>query len=298
MSLYDEIASNNRVTALLFIAHLFFYFIIVYAFFVVIGIEPDVIMSSVLAAILFGIFYYFTFSGAGSRMLLALSGAMPVTKDKYPYLVNAVEALSIGAGIPTPQIHVIESNALNAFATGPDPAHAHVVVTTGLLNKMNRLELEGVLAHEISHIKNYDVRTMLVAAVLGLVIALIANIGLRMLRTRSSGGSRKGKGFILLFAVIGLILAPTISLLIRMAISRNREYAADASAAMLTRYPEGLASALEKIKKAYEENPAEMPGANDATRHLYIFDPMQKSLTALFSTHPPIEDRIKRLRAM
>lgn len=296
MTLYDEISSNNRTTALLFIVYTIFYAVVVYLFFVALGFEPDMPIFLITSVVILVLSLIFVFSGAGSSMILALSGAKPAKKEEYPYLVNAVEALSIGAGIPVPKIWVIESDALNAFATGIKPEQSHVVVTTGLLKKMNRLELEGVLAHEISHIKNYDIRTMLVGAVLAMAIALLVDIGLRSLR--SSSGNRRGGVLILAIAIIGLILAPVISAIIRFAISRNREYAADASAAMLTRYPEGLASALEKIKNEYEKHPVEMPGANDATRAMYIFDPMKKSLMELFSTHPPIEDRIARLRKM
>lgn len=298
MTLYDEIGANNRTTAVLFIVYALFYAAVVYFFLVVVGFEADLPIFFITAFAVLLISLLFVFSGAGSGMVLALSGARPAEKKDYPYLVNAVEALSIGAGIPMPKVHVIESEALNAFATGKDPQHSHVVVTTGLLKKMNRLELEGVLAHELSHIKNYDIRTMLVAAVLAMAIAVIADIGTRSLRVRFGGSGRRGGGAILVLAVAGLILAPIASALIRLAISRNREYAADASGAMLTRYPDGLASALEKIKAEYERNPAEMPGTSEATRPLYIFDPLKKSFLGLFSTHPPVEERIARLRKM
>lgn len=298
MTLYDEIGANNRTTTILFLVYALFYAVVVYFFLAALGFEADLPVFSATALAVLLLSLLFVFSGAGSGMVLALSGARPVTKEEYPYLVNAVEALSIGAGLPMPKVYVIESDALNAFATGKDPQHSHVVVTKGLLRKMNRLELEGVLAHEVSHIKNYDIRTMLVAAVLAMAIALLADIGLRSLRVRSGSGGRRGGGAILVLAVAGLILAPIASTLIRLALSRNREYAADASGAMLTRYPDGLASALRKIKAEYERNPAELPGASEATRPLYIFDPMKKSLMGLFSTHPDIDDRIARLQKM
>jgi heat shock protein HtpX len=298
MTLYDEISSNNRSTTLLFLLYMIFYAIVVYLFLAILGFEGDLTAFIITAVAIAAFSALFIFSGAGTSMLLALTGARQVTKKEYPYLVNAVEALSIGAGIPMPKTYVIESDTLNAFATGLDSGHSHVVVTTGLLQKMNRIELEGVLAHEISHIRNLDIRTMLVAAVLAMAIALLADIGIRSLRARSSGDRGKGSAGIVIIAVIGLILAPIIATLIRLAISRNREYAADASGAMLTRYPPGLASALDKIRKEYERDPTPTPGANDATRAMFIFDPMRKSLTNMFSTHPPVEDRIKRLKAM
>jgi heat shock protein HtpX len=174
-----------------------------------------------------------------------------------------------------------------------------VAITTGLRGKLNRLELEGVMAHEISHIKNYDIRSMLVAAMFAMAIAFMADIGLRMLRTRGGGDNRRGgSAIVLVLAVVGLILAPIISMLIRLAISRNREYAADASGAMLTRYPEGLANALAKIQKENEKSNVQINGVNDATRHLFISDPAGKSLLSLLSTHPPVGSRIERLRKM
>ena len=297
MTLYDEIGRNNRMTAVLFILYSLFYGAVVFAALILLGIMPSLPTFTIATFALLVLFYFISFS-QGPNLIMGVMGAKEVQKKEYPYLYNSVDSLSIGAGIPMPKVFVIESDALNAFATGPDPKHAAIAVTSGLLKKLNRAELEGVLAHEMSHIRNFDIRTAMVAAVLAMAVALLADISLRMLRTRDGGERRGGSSAVFLIALVFMILAPFISLLIRLAISRNREYAADASGAMLTRYPEGLASALGKIEKYYEAEHRDMPGINDATRHFFIFDPMKKSFLTLFSTHPPIEERIKRLQAM
>jgi len=297
MTLYDEISENNRSTILLFILYSLFYGLVFFLLLVVIGISPNAPLFLIASFATLVFFYTIVFPNAPAA-ILSMTGARELRKRDDPYLFNIVEALAIGDGIPMPRVYVIESDALNAFATGPDPKHSLVAITTGLRSKLNRLELEGVMAHEISHIKNYDIRSMLVASMFAFAIALIADVGLRSMmygrRDRRDGGS----GILIILAVIGLVLAPIISALIRLAISRNREYAADASGAMLTRYPEGLASALQKIGKEYDKGNSQIDGVNDATRHLFIFDPAKKSLLGLLSTHPPIEDRIARLRRM
>ena len=297
MTLYEEIGNNNRVTIVMFLAYALLYGAVVFSLLVVLGISPSFPLFTVATLATLLIFYFIVFPNA-SQAILSMTGARELRKKDDPYLFNIVEALAIGAGIPMPRVYVIESAALNAFARGPDPQHSLVAITTGLRSKLNRLELEGVMAHEISHIKNYDIRSMLVAAMFALAIALIADIGIRSMfygRRNEKGG---GSAIIMLLAVVGLILAPIISMLIRLAISRNREYAADASGAMLTRYPEGLANALAKIQKENEAGNNQIKGVNDATRHLFIFDPAKKSLLGLLSTHPPIEDRIARLKRM
>jgi heat shock protein HtpX len=298
MTLYAEIGRNNRTTLVLFLIYSLFYGLVFATFLIVVGFQPDLPLFTLTSVFLLLIFYFIIFPRA-PQMVLSVTGARELKKKEDPYLYNVVEGLAIGAGIPMPKIYVIESEALNAFATGIDPNHSYVAITSALRKKLNRLELEGVLAHEMSHIKNFDIRTMLVASMFAMAIALLANLGLRMMWTRSSSDDRKnGGGAVFAIAIVFLFLAPIISLLMRLAISRNREYAADASGAMLTRYPPGLASALEKIKTEYEKKPVQMKGANDATRHLFIFDPMKRQLMSLLSTHPDIDDRIKRLKAM
>lgn len=236
---------------------------------------------------------------ASDRIILTISGAREASRDAYPYLYNAVEGLAIAAGIPAPRLYIIDDTAPNAFATGRDPQHAAIAVTTGLLDKLNRLELEGVLAHELAHIQNYDIRISTLAAVLVGLVALMSDWLLRSMRWgRRRGGRDGGGGGLVVLAGLALaVLAPFLAQVLRLAISRSREYLADASGAMLTRYPEGLAAALEKISA----DPEPLEVANKATAHLYIINPLREWggwLNSLFNTHPPVGERVRRLRAM
>lgn len=251
------------------------------------------LILAIFAAVLYSLIVYYS----GKSMILAMTGARQVTKQEYPHLYHAVEGLSIAAGIPTPKAYVIDDSALNAFATGRNHNDSIVVVTTGLLNKLNREELEGVISHELSHIKNYDIRVMMLTAVLVGITVLLSDFLLRSVIY----GRRDSKGSHPALIIVGLVLAlltPVIGELIKLAVSRKREYLADASGASLTRYPEGLASALEKISK--DPDPL-VDKANKATAHLFISTPFRKKtgfVTNLFSTHPPLELRIKKLREM
>jgi heat shock protein HtpX len=235
------------------------------------------------------------------KLVLRMTGARPVTHAEQPDLSNVVENLAITAGLPMPKIYVVDDPAPNAFATGRDPEHAVVAVTTGLLSILDRTELEGVIAHELSHIGNRDMLVMTVAVVLAGSIAMLADFFMRSLAW--GGGDRRDRSPIfLVVGIVGIILAPIAAQLIQLAVSRKREYLADASGALLTRYPEGLASALEKIS-AYG---MPMRRAHHATAHLFIADPFaalgKRSVTqligGLFMTHPPATDRIRILRGM
>jgi len=248
-----------------------------------------------------GILYTLLVFNSGSNMILKMMGAKPVTKKELPHLWHTIEGLAIAAGVPVPKAYLIHDSALNAFATGKDPEHASITVTTGLLKKLTRQELEGVIAHEMSHIKNYDVRFMMLTTVLIGIITLLSDFLLRSFLW-GHGGRRNDSGNVgIIMIVVGLalaILSPIVGYMIRSAISRKREYAADANGALLTRYPEGLASALEKIKG--DPDPL-VDRANKATAHLFISTPFRKKkggMTKLFATHPPIDDRIKRLREL
>jgi heat shock protein HtpX len=239
---------------------------------------------------------------AGDKLVLAQSQAKELPADAEPQLRNIVETLAIGLGIEPPKIYVIDDTAPNAFATGRDPKHASIAVTKGLLEKLDRTELEGVIAHEMSHVVNRDIRVMLLVTVLVGTIALISDGLLRSMqfgggRRRGRDGSGGGAGIIAIVAIVLAILTPIIATLIQLAVSRQREYLADASGAMLTRYPPGLASALRKI--AADPEPLEV--ANKATASLYIANPLKDRPTfmdGLFNTHPPIAERVKRLEAM
>ncbi|MFH1098406.1 MAG: M48 family metallopeptidase [Candidatus Uhrbacteria bacterium] len=238
---------------------------------------------------------------AGDRIALTTSGARPITKRDAPELYRVVENLAIASGVTMPKVYVIPDPTINAFATGRDYAHASIAVTSGALERLEREELEGVVAHELSHIQNFDIRLMTAVVVLVGVIALLSDW---ILRARWYGGGHRDDrsqgqlGVILSLIGIALaILAPISAELIKLAVSRRREYLADASAALLTRYPEGLARALEKIAAANQP----MLRANGATAHLFLANPFgsrRRLLTQLFSTHPPTGDRVRALRAM
>ncbi len=234
---------------------------------------------------------------AGDRVVLAQSHARELAAGEETQLRNIVETLAIGLGIQPPRLFVIDDSAPNAFATGRDPAHASVAVTRGLLDKLERTELEGVIAHEMSHIVNRDIRVMLLVTVLVGTVALISDWMLRSMRFGGRRRDRGGGGLILVVALVLAILTPIVATLIQLAVSRQREYLADASGAMLTRYPPGLASALRKI--AGDHEPLEV--ANKATAPLYFANPLKdrpRFMDSLFETHPPIAERIRRLEAM
>jgi heat shock protein HtpX len=236
---------------------------------------------------------------AGDKLVLAQSQARELAPGEEPQLRNIVETLSIGLGIPPPRIYLIDDTAPNAFATGRDPKHASIAVTRGLIDKLDRTETEGVIAHELSHVGNHDIRVMLLVTVLVGTIALLSDW---MFRSLAWGGGRRGRdrgggGIILIIAIVLAILTPIIATLIQLAVSRQREYLADASGALLTRYPPGLASALRKI--AADKEALEV--ANKATASLYFANPLKdapRAMDGLFDTHPPIAERIRRLEAM
>ena len=239
---------------------------------------------------------------AGDAIALSTTGAKEITeRAQFPELWNLVENLAITAGIPMPRVYVIEDESPNAFATGRDPAHSSVAVTTGLLHRLERVELEGVIAHEMSHVKNLDIRVMMVVIVLVGALSMLGDTFLRF-----GIGNRRGKsdrdnngGIMVIVGIAFLVLAPIIGQLIKLAISRKREYLADASGSLLTRYPEGLALALEKIR----DTNIPLQKTSSATNHLWISEPVpaggvSRFVAGLFSTHPPIEDRIAKLRNM
>jgi heat shock protein HtpX len=257
-------------------------------------------MIAVAVGLLMSIGSYF----GGDKLVLATSGAKEVDAQQAPQLFNVVNEMAVAAGIPMPKVYIIDEASPNAFATGRDPNHSSVAITTGLLNKLNREELQGVIGHELSHIRNYDIRFSMIVGVMVGSIALLAQFFLRY--TFFFGGGRRnndnnngGGGLAIVFLIVGLILAvlaPIFTAMVQMAVSRQREYLADASSVQLTRNPHGLESALAKIAA----DPVPLKSANGATQHLYIVNPLKKlgGGAALFSTHPPIVDRINRLRQL
>lgn len=252
------------------------------------------ILALVISIIMTLISYY-----AGDKVALATAGAKQITHDENQYVFHLVENLCITAGLPVPKIYIIPDPNINAFATGRDPQHAAIALTSGAIEKLTNEELEGVIAHELSHIKNFDIRLMMVILVLVGIIVLLSDWLMRSYFWNRGDRDKNNLGVILLIAgIIMAILSPLIAQLIQLAISRKREYLADAAGSLLTRYPQGLANALAKIG---QENVQPLRKANNATAHLYIANPFgatKKFMSNLFSTHPPLEDRISKLRQM
>ena len=295
VSFFDAIDANKRNSLLLvfFLSLIFLGMVLAFSYIFRLGVCGPAIGFAAL------LFYAAIAFYSGDSVVLALSGARKAEEKDYPFLYNVAEGLAIASGIPMPKLYVIDDPSPNAFATGRDPQHASLAVTTGLLQMLNRQELEGVIAHETSHIANYDIRFMTLAIVFVGAIALLSDIAWRSMRFGFLGGGRGRRGgelgvIFLIVAVALMILAPISAELIRFAISRQREYLADANGAKLTRYPEGLASALEKITSAG----IPVQRASDATAPLYIASPFPNKMSFLFSTHPDPKDRIARLRAM
>jgi heat shock protein HtpX len=313
MATFDALASANKRNSVVMVA-LFIAFICVLGG--VLGWAlfgdwraaiPSIFLALVVSTVMAIVGYY-----TGADMVLSMSGARPIAKEDDPQLYNIVEELSIASGLPMPKLYLIDTPAMNAFATGRDPQHAAVVVTAGLRQRMDRDELQGVLAHELSHVKDYDIRFMTLLTILAGVVVLLADIGMRAMywggggrrRSSNSGGSG-GSGVItivvIILALVLAVLAPIFAQLIQLAASRQREYLADAEAARLTRLPEGLARALEELGRDTEP----LATASRATSPLFIVPPMMAngrrpggSGASIWSSHPPLEERIRRLRSI
>ncbi len=288
--MYSEIAANKRKTWFIMI----FFVLVIGALGWLLGAyfggTPSITIGVLIGSLVYALVSYFS----GMRMSLAVNGAREIQKSDNPRLWRIVENLSITDGLPMPRIFIMDDPAPNAFATGRDPSHAAVCATTGILDIMTDTELEGVFAHELGHVKNYDIRVSMIAFALTAVISLIADIFLRLTWFRSNDRENNNQIF-LIMGIVGAILAPLVATLIQLAISRKREYLADATGALTTRYPEGLASALEKIS----QTGSVLHKQNTATAHLFFTNPLKRSsLAGLFDTHPPIADRIARLRGM
>jgi len=295
--MYEQIARNKRKSILLILFFILIIFGLTWTFGYLTNLGVGGLILAVAIALISGLAGYY----GSDKIVLGISKARPVTREEYPYLYNVVEGLAMAAGVPSPPCYVIDDTAPNAFASGRDPQHSVICVTTGLLQKMNRAELEGVVAHEMSHIRYYDIRLQTLAVVMVGVVALLSDWILRSFLW--GGGRRRGRdkgNFGAILIVVGLVLAvvaPMASQLIRLSISRKREFLADAGAAELTRYPAGLASALAKISADTEP----LEAANKATAHLYIVNPLKDikgRVNSLFSTHPPVEERIAALEKM
>ncbi len=304
-NIYEVAESNRRKTFLIMTVFVAFVTVSTYfiaqAFSLYVGYEAGGLGIVGIALIISGLMsigsYYFS-----DKLVLAISGARPADRNRDFEFFTVAENLSMAAGLPMPKLYVIDDSAMNAFATGRNPKNAVVVATTGLLKRLNRTEIEGVVAHELAHIKNYDTLLMCIVVVLIGMVALLADFFIRASFWGSESRERKGSaGIIIFIGLIFAILSPIIGQLIKLAISRRREYMADAGAVAITRQPSGLISALEKI--ASDREPLE--AANKATAHLYIENPFKNkigdarnSFAELFNTHPPVEKRIMELKKM
>jgi heat shock protein HtpX len=298
MTIYNVISANKTKTWVIMIVFVIFFFTVSYILGRALGYGLSFAgIMLVISGLISFISYY-----NSDKIVLSMSGAKPADRNRHRDYYTAVENLAIASGLPAPKIYIIEDLSANAFATGRDPKHAAVAATTGLLSKLKSVEIEGVIAHELSHIKNYDTRLMGVVAILVGSIAILADVFMRSLfwggrDDRRSGGNQ----VFLLIGLVAAIIAPIAATLIQLAVSRRREYLADADGALLTRYPDGLADALEKI--ASDRTP--LKHAHTGTAHLYIESPYKSDtknkgnwLVNLFSTHPPVVDRVRVLRAM
>lgn len=288
--MYSEITANKRRS-----------FVIMVVFMLIVGgvawaasefffHQPSATVYILIVAGLYALFSYFN----AAKMAVKINRAQEITAKESPRLYRIVENLSITNGMPMPKVYVIDDPAMNAFATGRDPDHAVVAATTGIIEALKDNELEGVMAHEMGHVKNYDIRVSMIAFALVSVIAIISDMMMRSFIFGDRDNDRSG-GAAAVFMIIVVILAPISAKLLQLAVSRQREFLADATGAMTTRYPEGLASALEKL----EQHGSTLKRQSTATAHLFFANPLKGSkFSGLFSTHPPIEERIKRLRAM
>ena len=299
ISLLDWQAANRRASWLL--AGFMVVLLGTIGYLVALAFDPGAAWTFIVIAAVLAIGQSLAAYWFSDRLALAVSGARPANKDEHRYLVNVTEAVAIGAGVPMPKIFVIDNPAPNAFATGRDPQHGAIAVTTGLMSILDRQELEGVIAHEMAHVKNYDIRfASMLAATVGAIVLLRDVIlrglrfGGRSRRSSSSGGGR-GQAIAMVLLIVLLILAPILATLVRLAVSRRREYLADATGAYITRNPDGLASALAKLRD-YRGAPMKV---SEGVQHMYFTNPVAK-LNALswLATHPPIDDRISRLRRM
>lgn len=295
---YNSISANKNKTWLIMIGFVIFFLVVSY----VIGYALDFGLYFVgIMLIISGVMTFISYYNS-DKIVLSMANAKPADKKTYHHLYTSVENLSIASGLPMPKVYIIDDAAPNAFATGRDPKHAAVAATTGLLSILEPIELEGVIGHELSHVKNYDTRLMGVVAILVGTIAIMAHAFMHMMWFGGGrGDNRQGGGhaLIMVLAIVFAILAPILSTIIQLAISRRREFLADADGALLTRYPEGLARALEKIASSHRP----VKHANVATAHFYIENPLKKEkksgmFSNLFSTHPSVADRVRILRGM
>lgn len=300
MTAYTQVSSNRMKTWAIMLFFAAFITALAYIFTQALGYSgPSALGFSGMMLIIAGIMNFISYY-TSDKMVMAISGAKQIQKKDNPELFRIVENLSIASGLPIPKVYIIDDTAPNAFATGRDPKHAAIAFTTGIIQKLNKLELEGVAAHELSHVGNYDTRLMTIVSILVGTVALLADFFLRISWHSDRDSDNKGSAIFMVLGIVMAFLAPLVAMLIQLSVSRKREFLADASGALLTRHPDGLADALLKISA--DKEPLEV--ANKATAHLYIINPLKNHKDAvgwfagLFNTHPKTEERVKALRAM
>lgn len=288
--MYSQIAANKRKTIFILLIFLVFVGALGWLLSEYLGGNAAITPYVLIGALVYVLISYFS----GSRLALAMNGAKEIQKRDNPRLWRTIENLAITDGLPMPKVYIIDDPGMNAFATGRNPQHASVAITTGLLEKLNDSELQGVMAHELGHVKNYDMRVSLIAFALVAVVSIIVDIIWRISWFRDSDDNNNNNAIIMVLGILAIILAPLIAALIQLAISRRREYLADATGALTTRYPEGLISALQKI-----DGHSTLKKQNPSTSHFFFANPLKgKGVSNLFSTHPPVEERIAKLREM
>ena len=296
---FDDQIQGNKIKSFLLIAAIFVFFIIL-GYVISMIFDPGYFFIIMIFSIIFSLSYILGSYYNSDKIALASVRAKPASRTEHRMFYHAAEGMSIASGLPMPRLYIMESGEINAFASGRDPKHAVICFTTGALNKLNKQEIEGIMAHETSHIANYDIRFMTLTAIMIGMISILSQLFLRNMWFGNMGDNKDGRVqiFLILAGVILAILAPITAELVSLAISRKREYAADATGVKFTRYPLGLANALRKIKNEHVTDKERKHLVAKAMAPLFISDPFKRKVRGLFSTHPDIDDRIKRLESM
>ena len=296
---FEDQIQSNKIKSFLLIVTIFAFFLML-GYIIALVLDPGYFFIIMSFSIIFSLIYIWAGYYNSDKIALASVKAKPASRTEHRMFYHAVEGISIASGLPMPRLYVMESEEINAFASGRNPKNAVICFTTGALRKLDKQELEGVVAHEMSHIANYDIRFMTLAAVLIGMISIIAEMFLRSLWYSNMGGDRDGRAqvFLIALGILFAILAPIAAQLVSLAISRRREYTADATGVKFTRYPQGLADALKKIKSEHVSERDRKHTSSKALAPLFISDPFKRRIQGLFSTHPSIDDRIKKLETM
>ncbi len=297
LSFEDQI-TKNKLKSFVLVAVMFIFFIVL-GYIISAVLDPSYFFIIMIISIVFSLSYILISYYNSDKIALASARAKPASRTAHTQFFHAAENMALASGLPTPRLYVMNSSEINAFASGRDPQHAVICMTTGALEKLNKQELEGVIAHEMSHIANFDIRFMTLTAVMIGMISIIAEIFLRSLWfSNSDSKDGRAQAILILIGVLFAILAPIAANLVSLAISRKREYLADSTGVKFTRYPPGLANALKKIKNEHVPEKERKHVTSKALAPLFISDPFKRKISGLFATHPPIEDRIRRLEAM